>query len=127
MGIYGRASRVRMRPKVRLLKAEVFETILYGCVTWGPKPPRYGRLRRVHHYLTLLRCLGLRKRKREGHTLSYARAVVTTDSESSEVTLRRRRILFARGLRGTHERRAPAEEGDVWGMVGGKGYSFGQE
>ena len=29
-----------MRLEVRLLKAEVFETILflYGCVTWSPKP-----------------------------------------------------------------------------------------
>ena len=52
------------RPCVRLLKAEVVETLLYGCMTWSPKKPDYDRLRRVHHSM-LLRCLGWRKRKRE--------------------------------------------------------------
>ena len=34
---------------------------------------------------------------------------------------------IVRGLRDTHGRRAPAEEGDVWGDLEGKDYSGGQE
>ena len=40
---------MRLRVKVRLLKAEVVETLLYGCMTWSPNKPDYDRLRRVHH------------------------------------------------------------------------------
>ena len=46
MEIYDRPG-VRLRLKVRLLKAEVVETLLYGCMTWSPKKPDYDRLRRV--------------------------------------------------------------------------------
>ena len=35
--------------KVRMLKAEVLETLLYGCVTWSPSKADYGRLRKAHH------------------------------------------------------------------------------
>ena len=59
---------VRLRLKVRLLKAEVVETLLYGCMAWSPNKPDYDRLRRVYHSM-LLRCLGWRKRKRDDHTL----------------------------------------------------------
>ena len=53
---------VRVRLKVRLLKAEVIKTLLYGCMRWSPNKPDYDRLRRIHHSM-LLRCLGWRKRK----------------------------------------------------------------
>ena len=48
MEIYDRPD-VRLRLKVRLLKAEVVETLLHGCMTWSPKKPNYDRLRQVHH------------------------------------------------------------------------------
>ena len=64
-----------------ILKAEVFEALLYGCMTWSPNKPDYDRLRRVHHSM-LLRCLGWRKRKRDDHILSYAHAIAKTASES---------------------------------------------
>ena len=48
---------VRLRLKVRLLKAEVVETLLYGCMTWNPNKPDFDRSRRVHRTM-LLRCLG---------------------------------------------------------------------
>ena len=63
MEIYDRPC-VRLRLKVRLLKAEVVETLLYGCMTWSPKKPDYDRLRQAHRSM-LLRCLGWRKRKRD--------------------------------------------------------------
>ena len=77
-----------------MLKAEVLETLLHGCVNWSPSKADYGRLRKVHHQM-LLRRLGWLKRKREDHILSYANALLRIDSESVETTVRRRRILFA--------------------------------
>ena len=56
MEIYDRPS-VRLRLKVRMLKAEVLEMLLYGCVTWSPSKAGYDRLRKVHHQM-LLRRLG---------------------------------------------------------------------
>ena len=35
--------------KIRMLKAEVLETMLYGCVTWSPRACHYDTLRRAHH------------------------------------------------------------------------------
>ena len=85
---------VRFRLKVRMLKAGVLETILYGCVAWSPNEADYDRLRKVHHQ-RLLRCLGWRKRNRKDHMQSYANALLRTDSESVETTVRKRRVLFA--------------------------------
>ena len=44
MEIYDRPG-VRLRLKVRLLKAEVVETLLYDCMTWSPNKPDYDRRR----------------------------------------------------------------------------------
>ena len=76
----------------------------------------YNRIRKVHHQM-LLGCFGWGKRKRKDHIPSYANALLRTDSESIETTERGRYIV--RGLRGTHGRRTPAEEGDVLGDVRG--------
>ena len=43
--------------KIRMLRAEVLETILYGCVTWSPRARHYETLRRAHHRF-LTRCIG---------------------------------------------------------------------
>ena len=59
-----------------------------------PSKADYDRLRKVHHQM-LLRYLGWRKRNREDHILSYANALLRTDSESVETTVRKRRVLFA--------------------------------
>ena len=80
--------------KVRMLRAEVLETMLYGCVTWSPRACHYDTLRRAPHRL-LTRCMGWRKHKRADHSISYLDTLIKTGSESIEATLRRRRILFA--------------------------------
>ena len=90
MEIYDRPG-VRLRLKVRLLKAEVIETLLYGCMTWSPNKPDLDRLRQAHHS-HFLRCLGWRKRKRDNHTLSYAGALAKTASKSIRPKVRKRRI-----------------------------------
>ena len=124
MGIYDRPG-VRLRLKVRLLKAEVIETLLYGCMTWSPNKPDHGRLRRVHHSM-LLRCLGWRKRKRDDHTLLYADALAKTASESIEATVRKRRTFFAVLVARMGGERLPQKA--MFGEhVRGKGYSGGQE
>ena len=35
--------------KIRMLRAEVLETMLSGCVTWSPRACHYDTLRRAHH------------------------------------------------------------------------------
>ena len=46
--------------KIRMLRAEVLETMLYGCVTSSPRACHYDTLRRAHHR-SLTRCIGWRK------------------------------------------------------------------
>ena len=122
MEIYDRLG-VRLLLKVRLLKAEVVETLLYGCMTWSLKKPDYDRLRQVHRS-TLLRCLEWRKRKRDDHTLSYADALVQTDSESVKAIVRKRKILLAGFVARIGEERLPQRV--MFGeFVWGKGYSGG--
>ena len=43
--------------KIRMLRAEVLETMLYGYVTWSPRAWHYDTLRRAHHRF-LTRCIG---------------------------------------------------------------------
>ena len=132
MEIYDRPG-VRLRLKVRLLKAEVVETLLYGCMTWSPTKPDYDRLRQVHHSL-LLRCLEWRKRKRDDHTLSYADALARTAPDSIEAIVRKRRtfntiisrtsavMLFAGFVPRMGEERLP-QRVMFREFVGGNGYS----
>ena len=46
--LYDRPSAPR-EPKIRMLRAEVLETMLYGCVTWSPRVCHYDTLRQAHH------------------------------------------------------------------------------
>ena len=43
--------------KLWMLRAEILETMLYGCVTWSPRACHYDTLRRDHHRF-LTRCIG---------------------------------------------------------------------
>ena len=78
---------VRLRLKVGTLRAEVLETLLYGCITWSLSKVDSYRLRKVQHQV-LLRCLAWWKRKREDHVLSHANALLKTDSEGVETTVK---------------------------------------
>ena len=111
--------------KIRNLRAEVLETMLYGCVTWSPRACHYDTLRRAHHRF-LTRCIGWRKRNRADHPISYLDTLVKTGSESIEATLRRRRILFAGFVARMEDTRLP--KCVMFGeMVGGEGFVGGQE
>ena len=71
--------------KIRMLRAEVLETMLYGCVTWSPRACHYDTLRRAHHRF-LTRCIGWRKHNRADHPISYLETLVKRGSESIEAT-----------------------------------------
>ena len=108
-----------------MLRAEVLETMLYGCVTWSPRACHYDALRRAHHRF-LTRCIGWRKHNRADHPISYLDTLLKTGSESIEATLRRRRILFAGFVAGMEDTRLP--KCVMFGeMVGGAGCVGGQE
>ena len=111
--------------KIRMLRAEVLATMLYGCVTWSPRACHYDTLRRAHHRF-LTRCIGWRKHNRADHPISYLDTLLKTGSESIEATLRRRRILFAGFVAHIEDTRLP--KCVMFGeMVGGTGCVGGQE
>ena len=35
--------------KIRMLRVEILQPMLYGCVTWSPRACHYDALRRAHH------------------------------------------------------------------------------
>ena len=92
--------------KIRMLRAEILETTLYGCITWSPRACHYDTLHRTHHRF-LTRCIGWRKHNRADHPISYLNTLPKTGSESIEATLRRRRILFAGFVVRMEETRLP--------------------
>ena len=63
--------------KLRMLRAEVLETMLYGCVTRSPRACHYDTLRRAHHSF-LSRCIGWRKNDRADHPISYLDTLIKT-------------------------------------------------
>ena len=91
--LYDRSS-APLELKIRMLRAEVLETMLYGCVTWSSRACHYGMLRRAHHRF-LTRCIGRREHNRADHPISYLDMLIKTGSEGIKATLHRRRILFA--------------------------------
>ena len=56
--------------KMRMLRAEVLDTMLYGCVTWSPRACHYDTLRRAHHSF-LTRSIGWRKHNCADQLISY--------------------------------------------------------
>ena len=56
--LYDRPS-AALELKIRMLKAKVLETMLYGCVTWSPRACHYDTLCKYHHSF-LNRCIGWR-------------------------------------------------------------------
>ena len=61
--------------------------------------------RAYHRFLT--RCIGWRKHNRADHPISYPDTLIKTGSESTEATLRRRRILFAEFVARMEDTRLP--------------------
>ena len=75
---------VRLSLKVHLLKAEVIETLLYGCVTRTLNATRYDCFRQAR-FEVLRRVLGFQRRA--GHALTYAKALKKAKCESIETII----------------------------------------
>ena len=68
--------------KIWMLRAEVLETMLYGCVTWSPRACHYDTLRRAHHSF-LTRCIGWRNNNRADHPIFYLDTLIKTEVRAS--------------------------------------------
>ena len=108
-----------------MLRAEVLETMLYGCVTWSTRACHYDTLRRAHRSF-LTRCIGWRKNNRADHPISHLDTLMKTGSEKIEAILRRRRIVFA-GLVVRMEDTRLSKCVMLGEMMGGAGYVGGWE
>ena len=84
--------------RICMLKSAVMEALLYGCVTWAFGVEHSSVLHSAHRKL-LLRIIGSHRRQRIGHGMSYAKALKKAQCESVETTIRKRRLLFAGGVR----------------------------
>ena len=104
--------------KIRMLRAEVLETMLYGCVTWSPRACHYDTLRRAHHRF-LARRTRWRKRKRADHSISYLDTLINTGSESRD-NLTQEADVFC-GICGADGGYKTAEVRDVRRNGGGRG------
>ena len=78
--------------KLRMLKTEVMETQLYGCVTWTLGKEHFAELRTAHRRFPL-RISDFQRRQRTDHLMSYAKALKKAQCESVETTIRERRLL----------------------------------
>ena len=75
--------------KTQMIRAELLETMLYGCITWNSRACHYDTLRPALYRL-LTRCIGWRKHNRADHPISHLDPLIKTGSEGIEAILRRR-------------------------------------
>ncbi|CAB1098869.1 unnamed protein product [Ectocarpus sp. CCAP 1310/34] len=112
--------------KIRLLQAEVVETLLYGCASLSLTAEHYTKLNGTHRQF-LTRCIGWSKRKRSDRPLSYAQALIQAGCEETiEATVRKRRLCFAGFVMRMEDNRLPKRM-LLGAMAGGVGYRGGQE
>ena len=86
--------KVALSFKIRMVKAEAIEALLYGCSTWTLRQEHYAKLPTVHHRV-LLRIIGAQRKRPDHWMTSYNRALEITRCESIEITLRTRKLLWA--------------------------------
>ena len=117
LGLYNRSS-VSLELKICMLRVEVFETKLYGCVTWGPRACHYGMMRRAHH-IFLTRCIGWRKKNHADHPIAFLEMLIKT---RQQVGASRRLCAGSgscSGICGAHGGHETAEVRDVQRTEGG--------
>ena len=89
--------------KVRMLNAELMETLLCGFVSWTPGKEHCAELRTAHHKL-LLRITGFQRRQRTDN-LMYAKTPKQAQCKRVDASIRKQRLLFAGGVQRTTNRR----------------------
>ena len=112
---------IAVADKVRFLKAEVLEVMLYGCVTWTLSPGDFDKLREAPRGV-LLRCLNAYTSTRAApdyHMLSYLEFFLRTDCDCIEATVMKRILHYAGRVARMHDDRLPntVMRGE---MVGGR-------
>ena len=90
--------------KLRMLKAEVVETLLYGCVTWTLGKEHFAELRMARHSF-LRRIIGFQRRQCTDHLMPYAKDLKKAQCKSVEADIRKRRLLFAGAVQRTNNER----------------------
>ena len=90
--------------KLRMLKAEVMENLLYGCVTRTLGKEHFAELRTAHNRF-LLRIIGFQHRQHPDHLILYAKALTKAQSESVKTIILKRRLLFAGAVQRTQTAR----------------------
>ena len=104
--LYDRPKASLLPLKARMVRSEVVEALLYGCVTWTPLKCHYAKLRTTHHRM-LLRILGAWCKSPNERILSYKDALQRTQCESIGATVRTRRLLWAGALLRMGDHRLP--------------------
>ena len=111
---------------LQMLRVEVMETMLCGWDTWSPTVAHLTVLRTSHHRL-LLRCIGWKRKHRDGYHI-YICLHQTQNWSKLDVrtSMRKRRILFEGFVANMRDERPPKRV--MFGeLEGGKGYLEGQE
>ena len=93
--LYDRPNAFLLDLKVRMVKVDVVQALLYGCGTWTPLKVHYRKLLRTR---VLLRILGAWCRAQNHRFLSYAEALQQTGCESIETTVCTRRLRWVGSL-----------------------------
>ena len=101
-----RTTNAKLSLKVRMLKAEVVEALLYGCATWTLRPEDYESLRTVQHKL-LLCVVGFRRKDRVGYKTLYREVLGKTKCKRIETTIRKRQLWFAGAVARQDDGRLP--------------------
>ena len=104
--LYDRPKASLLPLKTRMVRSEVVEALLCGCVTWTPLKCHYANLRTTHHGM-LLRILGAWCKWPNKRILSYKDALQRTKCESIEKNVRTRRLLWAEALLRMGDHRLP--------------------
>ena len=81
-----------------MLKSEVIETLLYGCVTWILGVEHFTVLHSAHGKL-LRRIIGCHRRQCTDHRMSYAKAPKMAQCKIVETTIGTRLFLLSDGWR----------------------------
>ena len=87
-----------------MLKAEVMETLIYGCVTWTLVNENLAEVRTAHRRL-LLQNISFQRRQRTDHFMSYTKVLEKAQCKSVETTIRKRRLLFTGTVQRAHNER----------------------
>ena len=104
--LYDRPKTNLLPLKARMVRSEVVEALLYGCVTWTLLKSHYAKLRTTHHRM-LLRILEAWCKSPNKRILSYKNALQRTQCESIEATVRTRRLLWAGAVLRMGDHRLP--------------------